>query len=277
MSHSHIFLSMPTLHREWLPQGMERFQTLWPGLPAPRGGWSSDVWHHPKRLLFTPQQASACLHELGLLDEASLASFSASASFRQSEQNKAQQEKRDLANFAAGAAVKEDAQNDEALLRWAQHYLLLGWLQEERVLEMEQLSERYREGAARLAAQLGNGEGSEEQEEQRELFAAMAELVPEDVRTLLPSWRFMLELSTIVLGPECIFCTADSRMEEAVLKLEQPAVVAALQDQLPADLKVRGGRAPLWRWLGHESAVSTRPWLDAERTILMCYPEAGAD
>lgn len=73
-------------------------------------------------------------------------------------------------------------------------------------------------GARKLASHLG-ADDEEETAIHAELLAAMTDLVPEDPAALLPSWRFMLELLSILLPPEAVFCTADDRMAGALLIL----------------------------------------------------------
>lgn len=99
--------------------------------------------------------------ELARLDENGIADLSVSTPAMQAVFRREITEREDLARFARsgktaeGTARSSQRPGGEELLRWAQHYLLLGWLQEERVLDMDRLAARYRNGARKLASHLG--------------------------------------------------------------------------------------------------------------------------
>lgn len=298
MVHDCTLVYGPSLHRDFVPAALCALKTVWPGLPVPgtrRGGaapWNAVEWYIPKTLPFTPSQAASCLDTLSALDEASLAAFSESATDRQADMHKASLERQDLARFVAGAEEVERPAAQDWLVSWAQHYLLLGWLQEGHVLELTALSSRYRASAERLSHQLsallpGDDDDAKElraliQESDSVAATGMGEaflgLAPEDTRVLLPSWKFMFELLSCLLEPEIVLCTADSAMlREArqvgiLLKEPQPA----LRSLLPAEGTVLCGTAPVWKWLGR-SSLPERPWLDQERTVCFWQEEGVHD
>lgn len=265
---------VPTMHREFFPEGFAAcVRPVWPGLPD--GGEEPDKWY-PTALPYTPREAAACLAELAQMDEAGLASLSEAAPSRG--ELKARQERQDLKSFAR-TGERQDVPRPVSAGergRWAQRFLLLGWLQEERVLDMERLAARYRMGAEKLASRLGSEEGAEDVFS--DLIGMMRELVPDEAATLLPSWRFMLDLLAILLPEDCVLCTADARMggalAESGLCLEplSPEVLARLPQgwRAPEGCKVTCGEEPLWKLLGKKGGQSDRPWLDRRQLLILC-------
>ncbi len=268
----------PTMHREFLPEGLpEGIRSVWPGLPdlrtAPR---DPSLWLTPPSLPFTPSQAASCMAGLENLDENGIASFSALTPEMQANARRELREREDLARFARSGSLPQQnpsptaGEKGEELLRWAQHYLLLGWLQEKRVLDMNSLVERYRSGAQRLAAHIG-GDSGEESSIHAELLAAMNDLVPETPDAFLPSWRFMLELFSILLPPETVLCTADDRMIRGLASSGQAVARFSGEKELPfrnmeaADCM----RGPVWKLLGRKEPDPDRPWLEAERMVII--------
>ena len=152
---------VPTMHREFFHEGFSGcVKPLWPGLSSRYWGQRNpDAWHKIS-LPYTPTEAAACLAELTQLDEAGIAALSDTVASSRSTAQKVSQERDDLKCFAKTGECREagkDTVSTEDMRRWAQRFLLLGWLQEERVLEMEQLSARYRAGAEKLAATWARG------------------------------------------------------------------------------------------------------------------------
>ena len=136
---------VPTMHREFFPEGFWGcVKPLWPGLSSRYWGQRNpDAWHKIS-LPYTPTEAAACLAELTQLDEAGIAALSDTMASSRSTAQKVSQERDDLKCFAKTGECREagkDTVSTEDMRRWAQRFLLLGWLQEERVLEMEQLRE----------------------------------------------------------------------------------------------------------------------------------------
>ncbi len=268
---------VPTMHREFLSETVPAgVRTVWPGLPDVHGSRRDpSLWLTPSSLPFTPSQAASCMAELARLDENGIADLSVSTPAMQAVSRREITEREDLARFARsgktaeGTARSSQRPGGEELLRWAQHYLLLGWLQEERVLDMDRLAARYRNGARKLASHLG-ADDEEETAIHAELLAAMTDLVPEDPAALLPSWRFMLELLSILLPPEAVFCTADDRMAGALSDFEVcdalPPELFSIPQNGEAASCVRGC---VWQLIGRKEPDPDRPWLDAERTVIL--------
>lgn len=296
-------LYVPTLHRELLPAGLPEDLTIlsvWPGLPDTCG--TGEGWFRPD-LPYTPAQASACLADLAALDADSL-SLAGTPDFdgaRQARQRaSSRQEEKDLAQFArtgtSGSTDTNTSDTTEATAqtvpksdiptketrKWAQNFLLIGWLQEERMLEMDTLLARYRRGAERLTAQLGDGTEHAVDNSENELFsdllASMQMLLPDDPATLLPSWRFMLDLLAVLLPPEQPLFTADARMvaDLAASGLCGEPLPASLLAQLSLNstvsekYKLTCGRLPLWNLLGKKPRVD-KPWLDTPRLLIVCH------
>lgn len=267
-------LYVPFLHRELLPSDLPAcVRPVWPGLPARMKGKDGDGWREIP-LPYSPAEAASCLADLSHLDDAGLASLAATPAVRQAA-GKELREREALRRFARSGDVSGGENDEEEARRWAQRFLLLGWLQEEHVLEMDQLAKRYRAGAKRLAEQLdescGEGQGAEAFSG---LAAVMRDLIPEDRTALLPSWRFMLELFGILLPPDAVACTADTRiiaaLNEAGIK-GQP--LEALRGRLPETWNaLEAGAAwveePLWRLLG-VSSQPDRPWLDRRLVMIL--------
>ncbi len=265
---------VPLLHRQLLPEGLpEGVRPLWPGLPSRMKEKDADGWCDIP-LPYSPAEAASCLNDLSRLDDAGLAALAATPAARQVAE-KDVEEREALRRFARDGQVPDSSES--ALLetrRWAQRFLLLGWMQEEHVLEMDRLAERYRAGAHRLAQQLGvpGGEGQAE-EAFSGLAAVMRDLIPEDRTSLLPSWRFMLEMFGILLPPEAVACTADARMIAALREMgieERP--LESLRGRLPEAWDTAGAtwmEAPLWRLLGQTSPQTARPWLDRRQVVIL--------
>ncbi len=273
---------VPTMHQEFFPKGFPAcVRPVWPGLPddrdAPR---NSEEWYAVP-LPYTQREAASCLADLAGLDEAGLASLSEAATASQGRERRAQQERQDLKRFAETGELREtgEAFSAEAAARWAQRFLLLGWLQEERVLEMERLAVRYRTGAEKLAAQLGD---REDEDVFSGLLGMMRELVPEDVTTLLPSWRFMLDLLAILLPEGCVLCTADARMGGALIENGlcreplSPEAAARLPQgwHAPEGFRVTCGEEPVWKLIGKKERQPDRPWLDRRQLVILCMADA---
>lgn len=265
---------VPTLHPQLLPSGIPaRIRLVWPGLPARMKGKDVEGWWDIP-LPYSPAEAASCLNDLSRLDDAGLASLAATPAARQ-DAGKDLAEREALRRFARDGGVPDGGES--ALLetrRWAQRFLLLGWLQEEHVLEMDRLAERYRAGAQRLAEQLGVPGGEEQAAEAFSgLAAVMRDLIPEDRTSLLPSWRFMLELFGILLPPDAVACTADTRMIAALREAgleERP--LEALRGRVPGVEEIPATawvEEALWRLLGQASPQPDRPWLDRRQVVIL--------
>ena len=278
---------VPTMHREFFPEGFSgSVRPLWPGLSSRYWGQrASDAWHKIF-LPYTPTEATACLAELAQLDEAGIAALSDTAASFRSAAQKVSQEREDLKRFAETGECREAGKDmvlTEDMRRWAQRFLLLGWLQEERVLDMEQLSARYRAGAEKLAAHLGGcGTETEPSDEDADMLSGllgmMRDLVPDEPATLLPSWRFILDLFAILLPEGTMVCTADQRMAKAFAEAGicqdpvSPSLLARLPEgwHAPAGYAVTYGEEPMWKLIGKKAPQSDRPWLDRRQLVILC-------
>lgn len=275
-----LIVYIPILHRELLPPNLpEGILTVWPGLPE-TAVFGMEQRMTPSALPYSPREAAACLEDLRRLNEDDLVALSLP---RKEERDVPSNEEQCALRAFSRTGTMPEAVSDTALVetrRWAQRFLLLGWLQEERVLEMASLTARYRAGAARLAARFGNGDESqaEENESLAELFAPMNALMPDDARTLLPSWRFMLDLLGVLLPPEQVLFTADQRMVESLTGAglcREPlpdSITAGLPNTWSPSIleSLNWGRLPLWRILGKTAPVPDKKWLDAERDLVLC-------
>lgn len=275
-----LIVYVPILHRELLPSNLpEGVMTVWPGLPETAAS-EMEQRLTPPALPYSPREAAACLEDLRRLSEDDLVALSLP---RSADRNiPSTEEQRALRAFSRTGTTPEEASDAvlEETRRWAQRFLLLGWIQEERVLEMASLTARYRAGAARLAARFGNGDESEAKEDGTlaELFASMNALMPDDAHTLLPSWRFMLDLLGALLPPEIILFTADHRMVQSLTEANlcrkplPDSVIAGLPNAWSPSIlkKLTWGRLPLWKILGKAAPVPDKKWLDAERDLVLC-------
>lgn len=282
---------VPTMHREFLPEGFSGYaRPLWPGLPNRYlGQQDPDAWHKVS-LPYTPAEAAACLAELEQFDETGIASLSDTATCSRDSAHRLSQERHDLKLFAETGERRgegKDMASAEDVRRWAQRFLLLGWLQEERVMEMEHLAARYRAGAEKLAVHLGKqGTAAESSDEDAEMLSGllgmMRDFVPEDPAALLPSWRFILDLSAILLPEGTVACTADQRMAKAFAEAGMcreplsPAVMARLPEgwHVPAGYAVTCGEEPMWKLIGKKAPQPDRPWLDRRQLMILCTADA---
>lgn len=278
-----VIVYMPTLHRQFLPQGLPPMVLpVWPGLPARLKGRPEGWYDMP--FPYSPTEAAACLTDLSRLDDAGLAAFSAATPAVRRVARLEEEERADMRRFARSGELRRQPSEEEQeaeTRRWAQRFLLLGWLQEEHVLEMGQLTERYRAGAHKLASHLdgapGDGKAAPAGETFSDLLSMMRDLIPEDPASLLPSWRFMLEMLSILLPPEAVACTADGRVL-AVLNesgLHARPLDEGVRARLPRGWADPEGFAasyveePVWRLLGQKSPQAERPWLDRKQVVIL--------
>ena len=265
----------PRMHREFLPEGLPAaVRTLWPGLPrrsAPGTGKGpqDDAWLVPEGLPFTPAEASVCLEDMGRMDEMRHLALTPQAlqdSLRLKKETDA------LNTFASTGTLTDPSslsgRSALEIRRWAQTYLIMTWKQEERLLEMNRLADSYRSGARRLAAQLGSAaEEAEATPGHEDFLAAMTELFP-DSGSLLPSWRFMLELFAILLPAGAVLCTADAAMLAGLAPCPVRDTIPLSGREYPLV------REPAWQLCGMKGADPDRPWLLHQFTIILLDPRA---
>lgn len=274
------------------PPGLDGLPRLWPGLPQTEAGCPAHAghcppprgpWFRPDNFPLTPPEALACLRDLQAMTEAALSGVPVRA--WQSRQGAALREQAESAArraFAAGQgdeaaalAVAEQAAERERLCR-AQRLLLLCWLQEERLAEMAELSNRYADGRARLDAAFSAGAGSAEL---REVMSALPETLhpgmngrqeTASLEGLLPPWDRILEAACNFL-PDGTLIVAEAGLRTALREREDRAPCA---DELRAMLagpdgpRLTGLRAPLWRLLQRPRPPRCCPQWEREFTLL---------
>ncbi len=188
-------------------------------------------------------------------------------------------EKEELVRFTRSGGLLEKTAPavpglaEYSLLRWAQYYLLLVWLQEERVLEMRNLSAHYRDGVRRLATHIGLDD--EEGATLPQLFTDMSAPMCDDTPVFLPSWQFMLGLFSLVLPPEIVLCTDDARMIEAVSSLGKCSALPLELQHFFSETKATISciHRPAWQLLGRRVPDPDQAWLDTPRTVILLTGE----
>ncbi len=214
--------------------------SLWPGLPLV-GQDSSSIWQ-PDFYPFTPQEAAACLRDIGHMGEMALSGVpveafatvtSARESARESVQDLAEQQ--ELQNFVVYASsvsstgsvgvssheafVSPHDTVHEHVLRAAQKFLLMAWYVEERFLEVRALTRDYDAGTISLHQALGVefDDGFEAEEHDTTLrHLAQFESHLQDIRMPLPNWQKVLENAALFLPQHCNVLINDKRMVDHV-------------------------------------------------------------
>lgn len=161
-------------------------------------------------LPFSPQEARACLAELRSLNADALSQELHRTVEHLGRANLPVHEAAALARFSGTAATDV---SPEARLRQAQTLLLMAWVQEERVLEIAELSRRCARSEKKLAALLGDGDTGGHDSAPDCPAAPDAELL-----ALLPAWPFVLEQLSLFLPAGTVFCVT------------HPDLVARLRD-----------------------------------------------
>ena len=308
-----LIVYVPLMHPELLPSGLpEGLSVLWPGLPTssrsfPRGGRVA-AWRPP--MPYSPAEAAACLADLEALGRdmldgapvhaAGAARPTAGGGFASGEalalNRFAGQGRQSPVSAPSALPVAADAGDSgscetESERRRAQRLLLLAWLQEERVRDMDGLWNRYHAGSAALAGALcADREGGipAESESFSSDFAPGAESAggdaPAGARAFLPPWRFVLEQMAYFLPEGAALFTADPRLLREAAFASSPTAEeggAAWPDldewnerggwDESVRRRLRIGRAPLWRLLGLPGPQAGKPRLDAARLVIMLH------
>ena len=148
----------------------------------------------------------------------------------------------------------------------AQRLLLMAWVQEERILTLRSLSERYTQNAQRLSALLADPDD--------ELSAPAPTYVDPEEARLLPPWRFVLRELKYFLPPEAILGVADIAMAQ---DLEEMGEIRELTTDERARLpeasqrqQFRGALLSLSTLVGGTSNSPTKG--DASDTYLFVLP-----
>ena len=246
-----LALSVPVLHRELGVSALPEALHVCPGLAQAEGaGYARLDWPLPA------EQAQLFLRDAASLADSGLSLESARA-VRETERQLSQRirEERELRGILrqeGAPATLEDAQ--QARIQ-AQQILLMAWLQEERLMELEALGRRADAAAARLTSLFDD-----------DTDAAPAVLsashVLADLR-LLPSWQTVLEHLAIFLPPGTGLTSCDPRLAEFL------GDTGALSP-VPGRPRCLQGVLPLWRAIGLSRAQRERPWLDALHTFILC-------
>lgn len=306
-----LIVYVPLMHVELLPPGLpEGLSVLWPGLsasrPVPRDSRVA-VWRPD--MPYAPTEAEACLADFEALGRDMLGGSpvrAAGALRGAARPGVAPEEAAALAHFAGQGGrlpgVSDlsgfpDLSDREEAKRRAQRLLLLAWLQEERVSEMSALVRRYHAGSSALARELCREEtGGTAPDESTGARPGARGLLPEaermdfdsaepiareleDVRDLLPPWRFVLEQVACFLPEDAALFTADPRLLREVVLREGELGPACGESTAAWPLlrlwgeavcrRLHVGRAPLWRLLGYSGPREGKPWLDEPRFVLM--------
>ena len=246
-----LTLSVPVLHRELSAAVFSEAMHVCPGLAqAEEAGYARLDWplSAEKARLFLRDAAS--LADSGLSPESTRVVRETDR--QMSRRIRENRELRDILRQEGASAVKEDEQ--QARIQ-AQQVLLMAWLQEERLMELEALSRRADATAARLTSLLDDGTDTAH----NALFALHTVL---DLR-LLPSWQTVLEHLAVFLPSGTVLASCDPQMTEFLSE------TGALSP-VPERPHCQQGTLPLWRAIGLSRAQRERPWLDALHTFIFC-------
>lgn len=255
---------------------------LWPGLPdAPAEGFFC-----PDTYPFSPREAVACLGDLQQLGDAALSGLpvgaaavgNARAARRSSEMAMLSGLKK--SDGDAAAALAAEAARKELLARTqAQKALLWVWQQEERLVDLAELTAHFTKNAGGLAASLGV-------DPDEDLAGLMPDVLTGDLvrlgspialdAGLVPPWRLVVANALYFVPPHAPIII-EGAMREDVLDLltfdpapDRQALIGvpgAASDSAPAGSPLPMAvevRAPGWKLLGHTRPTGQPP-LDAER------------
>ena len=255
---------------------------LWPGLPdAPAEGFFC-----PDTYPFSPREAVACLGDLQQMGDAALsglpvgaaAAGNARAARRSSEM--ALLSGLEKSDGDAAAALAAEAARKELLARTqAQKALLWVWQQEERLVDLAELTARFAQNAGSLTASLGV-------DPDEDLAGLMPDVLTGDLvrlgspialdAGLVPPWRLVVA-NALYFVPLHAPIIIEGAMREDVLDLltfdpapDRQALIGAhgaASDSAPAGSPLPMAvetRAPGWKLLGHTRPTGQPP-LDAER------------
>ena len=271
---------IPGLHKD------EHLETLCPDLSwiCPLGQNSNSALSVPWPL--SAAEVTACLREAKHWAESGLTEMEVRSRHNWArEEDRVQWEYRaardECLKFASIHPAATVSQDQEAL-REAQRFLLFAWAQEECLLEIRRLTQRYAYQARRL--QDGLRDDAPEDVAACEAWPLRPFVVLNDrdeEAHLVPSWRPVLERLALFLPVAATLCTRDKRIIEHLHDMnlcqtllervgqECPAALLPLRGQL------LGERLPVWKVLGYTQAQAGRPWLDVERLFLLIMD--GAD
>ena len=257
---------------------------LWPGLPdAPAANYFC-----PDNYPFSPREAQACLGDLQQMGDAALSGLpigatvagNARAARRTSEMALLSGLEKSDGNAEAALAA-EAARKEQIARTQAQKALLWVWQQEERLVELADLTARFAKNAGGLAASLGVDPDDD-------LAGMMPDTLTGDLvrlgspialdAGLVPPWRLVTANALYFLPPQAPIII-EGPMREDVLDLldfapapERQGLLCA-PESAPDSAPAAAGtplpvavetRAPGWKLLGHTRPTGQPP-LDQER------------
>ena len=257
---------------------------LWPGLPdAPAANYFC-----PDNYPFSPREAQACLGDLQQMGDAALSGLSigatvagnARAARRTSEMALLSGLEKSDGNAEAALAA-EAARKEQIARTQAQKALLWVWQQEERLVDLADLTAQFAKNAGGLAASLGVDPDDD-------LAGMMPDALTGDLvrlgspialdAGLVPPWRLVTANALYFLLPDAPIII-EGPMREDVLDLldfapaperqglmgapETASAAAPASADTPLPVAVQA-RAPGWKLLRHTRPTGQPP-LDAER------------
>ena len=206
-------LLIPRFHRELIST---RFQDNGWLTCQPWGGQVPAGQIGLSELPLNTKQAQQCLREWQNLD----ADLLQQELFRAANERVSHNDGMSAAELGALEAFVGRAPQDDVERRTlAQRLLLMVWAQEERILMLRSLNERYTQNAQRLSTLLADPD-----EPLPSLSSSHDD--PEEAR-LLPPWRFVLRELQYFLPSNAVFGVADAAMEQELKELWQPRELTA--------------------------------------------------
>ena len=269
---------VPALHREivlcTLPETIQFFD---PGLPQTA---TLPGFFHPQTYPLPPQEAGRTLDELLVVGEAlNLATPAGSQAARNFLHTSQDNEKTDLASFAAGLSLKSATPPDPAIA--AQKVLLLAWDLETRLLEIAELRRQIAEVIKPLQENL---HGSSETDTAPDSSLSFPGTLPENPADLAdfpePDWRLTLAAMAAFIPENALLVTCHSGIRDA---LRETGLLHPLTNDLaqafanwPDTVLGEPLQAvlPLWRILGHSCEPKNAPWLLATRNVIVWPAQA---
>ena len=255
---------------------------LWPGLPdAPAANYFC-----PDTYPFSPREAQACLGDLQQMGDAALSGLSFGATVANNARAARRSSEMALLSGleksdgdAAAALAAEAARKDQLARSQAQKALLWVWQQEERLVDLADLTASIAQNAGGLAASLGVDPDDD-------LAGLMPDTLTGDLvrlgtpialdAGLVPPWRLVTANALYFLPPDAPIIIEGPMREDVLDMLDfAPAperqglmgapetAPAAVSADTPLPVAVEA-RAPGWKLLGHTRPTRQAP-LDQER------------
>ncbi len=285
---SDLVVYIPLMHEELLPPGLPEGLSLFcpgcSGMPGSSSVKGQKQWRPD--MPYSSKEVRACLADMEMLGWDMLSGNpvqTMAASFLPSKKVFTQEEARALKGFSKNVSGITSKQNEAAFSHElfstdvessvstishsarcrAQRLLLLAWLQEERVRDMEVLLEKCQSCATTLNETMGTDER----------FTRLG--LEADPRRFLPDWRFVLEQMALFLPENASLFTGDPRLlaemkadcDNATFEVDTDRLFPQWDRSILQRLHVV--RLPLWHFLGLTGPQQGKPWLDATHFILM--------